>query len=341
VPLKFVHTADTHLGFEITKIAQSDPRGRKSRADSIFQNFVSVVQHAMEMGADLFIHSGDLFNKYYIPREILDELIQPFMDLVSKGIPVLIIPGNHERSRFPFDLFHGAQNVFVFDRPKSLSLTLDGYSVGIAGFPFIREDSRRTFLKALKETDYEDLRSDFNILVTHQAFDQATVGPVDFTFREGRPDTVSRQTIPLDFEYIAAGHIHRYQILSHPLKPGLHIVYPGSTQRMSFAEINEEKGFVEAELLNDRVETRFVPLPVYDMEIVDIAAAGSSTRDLEEAVKGQFWRFDEDLVIRFNLTGGERLSDYPDLDFQGLRAKMPPILECQFAIKAGKRWVLK
>jgi len=339
--LKFVHTADTHLGFDITKTAQSDPRGRKSRADAIFQNFVSVVEHAVEIESDLFIHSGDLFNKYDIPRDILDELVHPFMDLIGAEIPVLIIPGNHERSRFPFDLFHGAKDVFVFDRPKSLCLTLDGYSVGIAGFPFIREDSRRTFLKALKETEYEDLRCDLNILVTHQAFDQATVGPADFTFREGRPDTVSRKAIPLDFDYIAAGHIHRYQILSHPLKPGPKVVYPGSTQRMSLAERDEEKGFVEAEVLNNRIETRFMPLPAYDMEVVDIAAAGFSSRELEEAIKGQFWRFDRDLVIRFNLTGGGRLRDYPDLDFQSLRADMPPVLECRFAIKTGKRWVFR
>jgi hypothetical protein len=39
---------------------------------------------------------------------------------------------------------------------------------------------------------------------------QACVGPVGFVFSVGRQDTVSRHTIPLDFEYIAAGHIHRY-----------------------------------------------------------------------------------------------------------------------------------
>jgi len=74
---------------------------------------------------------------------------------------------------------------------------------------------------------------------------------------------------------------------------------------MSLAERDEEKGFVEAEVLNNRIETRFMPLPAYVMEVVDIAAAGMSPRDLEEAIKGQFWRFDQDLVIRFNLTGGE------------------------------------
>jgi hypothetical protein len=62
---------------------------------------------------------------------------------------------------------------------------------------------------------------------------------------------------------------------------------------------------------------------------------------VEEAIQGQFWRFAPDLVIRFNLTGGKRLSDYPDLDLQSLRAEMPPVLECQFAVRAGKRWVFK
>jgi DNA repair exonuclease SbcCD nuclease subunit len=339
--MKFVHTADTHLGFEITRIAQSHPQGRQRRADSILRNFRTIVQHAMDIEADLFIHSGDLFNKYYIPRPILDELVEPLSVLSRSGIPLLIIPGNHERSEFPFDLFHGAANAFVFDRPKSLCLTLDGYSVGIAGFPFIRNNSKRTLLKALAETEYEDIKADFNIMVTHQAFDEATVGPVDFTFRAGRQDTVSRHEIPLDFDYIAAGHIHRYQILTHPLKPSLIFVYPGSIQRMSFAEIDEEKGFVVGETLNSRIETRFIPLPAYDMEIVQIDAAGMSAGACGEAIRGQFWRLSEDLVIRFNLTGGTKAAHYPDVDFQRLRAEMPPVLECQFAIKTGKRWILR
>ena len=339
--MKFVHTADTHLGFEITKVVQGHPEGRQRRADSIFKNFLAIVQHTIDIEADLFIHSGDLFNKYYIPREILDELIRPFLNLSRGGIPVLIIPGNHERSEFPFDLFHGAPGVFVFDRPKSLSLTLDGYSVGVAGSPFIRKDSKRIFLAALEETEYEGLRSDFNILVTHQAFDGASVGPVDFTFRAGRHDTVSRHTIPLDFDYIAAGHIHRYQILYHPLKPGLNFVYPGSIQRMSFAETYEEKGFVEGEVLNGRIETRFIPLPAYEMEIVEIEAAGRSADACENDICSQFWRFDEDRVIRFNLTGGTTAGDYPDIDFQRIRAEMPGVIECQFAIKTKNRWILR
>ena len=299
------------------------------------------MQYALEHEVDLFIHSGDLFNKYYIPRENLDSLTRPVLDLARAGVPVLMIPGNHERSEFPFDLFHGTPGIFVFDRPKSLSFVLDGYSVGIAGFPFIRNDSKITFFKALMETEYGGLRCDFNLLVTHQAFDMATVGPVGFIFRPGRSDTVSRSTVPLDFEYIAAGHIHRYQILTHPLKPSLQFVYPGSTQRMSFAEMYEQKGFVKGELMNDRIETRFLPLPSHDMEMVEIKTAGRTGAECEKDIRNQFWRLRDDLVIRFNLTGGNKKADYPDIDFDRIRADIPAAVECHFAIKAGTKWILK
>jgi hypothetical protein len=105
--------------------------------------------------------------------------------------------------------------------------------------------------------------------------------------------------------------------------------------------MDEEKGFVEGEVLNDRVETRFVSLPSWDMEIVEIEAAGLSAAEAEKSIMSQFWRFNEDLVIRFNLTGGATKKDYPEIDFDKLRAEMPPVLECQFAIRAGKRWIGK
>jgi len=41
------------------------------------------------------------------------------------------------------------------------------------------------------------------------------------------------------------------------------------------------------------------------------------------------------------LTGGASQKDYPQIDFDRLRLEMPPILECQFAIRAGKRWIAK
>lgn len=339
--MKFIHTADTHLGFEFTKMNQSHPEGRKRRADAIFRNFETVVQYAVDAEADLFIHSGDLFNKYDVPREVIDELVQPLVALAHTGVRVLVLPGNHERSEFPFDLFQGTRGIYVFDRPKSICLDIGGYCVGFAGFPFIPHDSGRTFLRVLSDTGYQDLKTDMNVLVTHQAFDQAMVGPRGFVFRAGRPDTVSRERVPPDFDYVAAGHIHRYQILPHPLKPDCSFVYPGSTQRMSFAEKDEDKGFIEGEDLNNRIETRFIPLPAFDMETVELQAAGLTRAECERAILNQAWRFQEDLVIRFHLTGGKKLRDYAEPDYDKIRSKMPPALECQFAVRTTSRWVMR
>lgn len=116
--LRFIHTADTHLGFEITKTVRYHQEGRRKRSDSIFENFLRIIQYTIEVEADLLIHSGDLFNKYYIPRKTLDELIQPLSDRARAGIPVVIIPGNHERSAFPLGLFHGAFGALFFMSQK-------------------------------------------------------------------------------------------------------------------------------------------------------------------------------------------------------------------------------
>lgn len=330
--MKFVHTADTHLGFDCLKVAWPDPDGRRRRAEAITQNFHSVIEHAEYINADFLLHAGDLFNKYYFPDELAADMVRPLINLAASGIPVIVIPGNHERSSFPFDLFHGVANLYVLATPQTVVLTIDGLRVGISGFPYLRNDSRRVFSQALNQTKYQHQRTDLQFLIAHQAFDSAVVGPHDFTFTSRRPDTVDRFSVPPEFRYVAAGHIHRWQILLHPSAPGVQIVYPGSTQRISYAEIHEDKGFIEGETVGQSIVPTFRQLPVYDMERVTISAGGRSAAEVLTAIEEQSWRFHENLVIRFVMIGAERLSDYPRIDYQALRAALPPVLECQFLL---------
>ena len=129
----------------------------------------------------------------------------------------------------------------------------------------------------------------------------------------------------------------------HRITPKEFIENLGTTQeKLDFNIVYlEEKGFVEGEVLNGRIEVRFLPLPAYHMEIVEIEAARMTRGDFEDVISSHFLRFDENTVLRFNLTGGEKKGDYPNIDFQKLREKMPPILECQFAIQTKTRWIMK
>ena len=49
-----------------------------------------------------------------------------------------------------------------------------------------------------------------------------------------------------EFDYVALGHIHRHQDLNEGRQPP--VVYAGSIERVDFGELNEDKGFIIAEV---------------------------------------------------------------------------------------------
>jgi DNA repair exonuclease SbcCD nuclease subunit len=91
---------------------------------------------------------------------------------------------------------------------------------------------------------------------------------VGYTFTRGR-DVVAWNDLPPEFDAVLAGHIHRHQILNRRAREngGPVVVYPGSTERTSFAEADEAKGYCRMVFDSGtggewRLDaTEFVPLP--------------------------------------------------------------------------------
>ena len=275
--IRVVFFSDTHLGFDLpvrrrAHDSRSGPR-RPIRGPDFFSNFHYVLDYARRTRADALIHGGDLFFRSKVHPSIVDRAYQGLLDVAEHGIPVLIVPGNHERSVLPESLFLGHRNIHVFDRPRSFDLSIRNERLCVHGFPFLR-NVRAGFASALASCGAVHADPDaISLLCCHHAIDGAAVGPNGYVFRNA-DDVIDVHALPPGFAAILAGHIHRHQVL----QAGSPIIYCGSTERTSFAEKDETKGFCEMLLDTDGLaNVAFHHLPTRPM--LDLDALGCRNED--------------------------------------------------------------
>lgn len=213
--INFLHLSDTHFGVHYAL----NPRNSRRRAygDLFFQKAHDVIDDAISKHKiDFILHAGDFFNRSKPPPAVIDRAVQPFLFAVKKGIPIYMIPGNHERSKLPLGLlpYHDLFNVFV--KPSSFYFERNGVKIKITGFPFISSNSKMNFRSVVKKA-WDNCNSknlpnhNYSILLTHQMFSGARIE--NHTFWDGK-DVVYLQQIPKMFNYLACGHVHRFQFLS-------------------------------------------------------------------------------------------------------------------------------
>jgi DNA repair exonuclease SbcCD nuclease subunit len=117
--------------------------------------------------------------------------------------------------------------------------------------------------QVLAEASGDDSAADIRVLCLHQCIEGATCGPGNFTFRFGA-DVIRTADLPEDVAVTLSGHIHRHQVLQPAGRPP--VVYAGSSERTSFAEAPETKGFVILQLTRSGLASfEFRPLPARPM----------------------------------------------------------------------------
>jgi DNA repair exonuclease SbcCD nuclease subunit len=131
--------------------------------------------------------------------------------LADAGVPVVLVPGNHERSAIPHPLLARHPGLLIFQRPQTFVLCRAGLRIALAGFAHQRQ-VRRSFRRQLAATGWQQQPTDIRLLCLHQAVEGARVGPRDFTFT-GSDDVIRAAELPAGFAAVLAGHIHRHQVL--------------------------------------------------------------------------------------------------------------------------------
>jgi DNA repair exonuclease SbcCD nuclease subunit len=289
---------------------------RRRRGPDFFDNYQRVLDHAARTRPDLVVHGGDFFAHSRVHRPIVDRAYAALVALAQGGVPVFIVPGNHERSRLPHSLWLAEPGIHVFDRPRTFRLAARGVTVGVSGFPFVREDLRRRSPATIEQTGWREAEADVRLLCMHQAAEGAQVA--GYTFRSGS-DVVRASDVPRDFAAVLAGHIHRAQVLGHEHPDGPPpTIYPGSVERTSFAERGDAKGFMELSFASDTAnasstpssawrmrEARFVELPARPMVDLELDATLQPS-DLRGHLVASSANVDRDAVVRIRCRGDAR-----------------------------------
>ncbi|MBK8268556.1 MAG: metallophosphoesterase [Planctomycetes bacterium] len=268
---KILHTADTHIGAELPrKPRRSGPR----RGDDFVDALNRVLALARSENVNLVIHAGDLFDSHCPSSSAMLAAVLPIRRLADDGIPILIVPGNHERCLLPESPFLIHPNILLVDKPITLTIPSGDTRVAVSAIPCIHHGGRESFTAALELTGWKNHAADVRVLAVHQAFDTAVCGPANFRFPATHADVVSRAHIPSEFNYVAAGHIPRHQKLRPADRLPPEIVYAGSPDRITFAEKDEPKGCVLIELHATGLNHRFIEHAVRPMSVWPIALSG-------------------------------------------------------------------
>jgi exonuclease SbcD len=290
--MRIVFFADTHLGFD----HPIHPRiARRRRGADFFSNYQTVLDHAVQTAADLLIHGGDMFFRSKIPPKIVELAYEPLLRVLDSGIKMLIVPGNHERSRLPAAPILKHPGLHLMDSPRSFSIESQGMRVRVGGFPNIRHDVQGRFSEAVAASGILDGPVERRILLLHQAIENAVVGVQNYRFRKG-PDVISLNQFPPGLDLVLSGHIHRQQELR--TSGGTPILYSGSIERTSFAERLEQKGFYEIFVEEGGLSRRFIPLPARPMVEIVLRSHLTDQDQIAAFLRSQASVMDNQSIVR-------------------------------------------
>ncbi len=298
-------TADNHLD---PSAVQYGPKRFERKRD--FQRcFEVIINFALENRPDLLLIGGDFYDGILPGNPTRALVAEQFKRLHEKDVNVVLVSGHHDTPRSieqgvsPLSVHSKSGHVYFIHEPRPTSKMFDmgGETVNVTGMslnPALSFDQ--------DPLTGQEVRSegDINVFLTHY--------PIEgFEGYFGQEAHIAKSSIPRNFQLFASGHLHRHQ---KNIINGTAVVYPGSTERASFNEEGEEKGFFWLELDKTGIlHQEFHPTPARLMETLDSRVSGeggSLTRQIQEVLER---RTGTEKILRVRVLGRvalEQLSTY-------------------------------
>lgn len=240
--MKFLHLADLHLGKRVNGFSMLEDQAH------ILRQILAILDDEQPDGV---LIAGDVYDKS-VPSVEAVELLDGFLtELRTRGVPVLLISGNHdspERLAFGGRVMDscGIHISPVYDGALAPVTLHDEFGpVHVWLLPFVKPAHMRRWFPDADIESYTDAVAEAvahmdidtaarNVLVTHQfVTGGARSGSEELSV--GGTDNVD-SSVFAPFDYVALGHLHGAQHIGRET-----IRYAGSPLKYSFSEARQHK----------------------------------------------------------------------------------------------------
>lgn len=283
--MRILHTSDWHAG----KLLYRQDRTPDLKF-ALDQMLTLIEAEAVE----LVLVPGDLYDSFHPPANASQVLFDFFLELNRRGIPSVVIAGNHDSQKHWGSLRQllALAHVHVVDKPslQQAHLTLklaSGVQVGITALPYPHERQLVQLIEDPGDRGQQHMfyaervaqllkvlsdplpAGDIQILVSHLMMNGAQPGKGERELSTSLTYAVYGQALPAVFDYVALGHIHRRQAVFGSTPPAW---YCGTPYPVDFGETDTEKGVLLVDFQSGRapqIEFRSL-VPRRELRLLDI-----------------------------------------------------------------------
>lgn len=281
-PIRVLHFADVHIGME--NYGKTDPEtGLSSRVRDFIRRMNEMIDFAREREVDLAIFAGDAFKTRTPNPTYQREFAWCVRDLTALA-PLVMLVGNHDlppttlkaSSIEIYDTL-AVPNVWLADNyaTKVIDTKRGSVVVGAAPYPIRSRllEEVETGGLTIAETDHllqRELSAILNnlaaeadqhpfprILTGHFSVSGATLGSERGIMLGRDIEVLPSDVADPRWDYVALGHIHKHQNLTHGRTGVPPVVYSGSLERIDFGEEHDAKGFCWVEVERGKAAWEF------------------------------------------------------------------------------------
>ncbi|HVB66120.1 MAG TPA: exonuclease SbcCD subunit D [Candidatus Acidoferrales bacterium] len=267
MPIQIVHCSDIHLDKSFNF---GDPERSSKRRKDVENNFVKIVDFALKEKPDLFLISGDVFDRVNPSNEARSFLTSQIRKLKDKNIEVVINGGNHDVPKIgseamAIDTLQSAGLATVFSDSinfQEKKINVDGKIVQVVGKSYnTKNQAQNPFANYNIEKDGK-----YVVCLIHGSLIGLNVAPVNLIDSHYNP--FGSNDIDPSIDYLALGHYHNQ--FTRKVNTTL-ICNPGSIEKLNWSEENDAKGFAFVELGESSRQVDMIPLSSRNRKTIEVS----------------------------------------------------------------------